>query len=119
MPAGRRTFSLTAQLLVFLMVHGLVGCSKGTSAGDPDPDEVKLRAAIASDLPLGSDVPKIESFLRANGLEHSTDAAAGTVRAIKRNVAKGNMTTKDVTVVFKLAGGKLQSYETRVVLTGL
>ena len=104
--------------LAIMVLYGMTGCSGDGAANGPDPDEARLKKDIEAQLPRGSDVPKIESFLKANGFEYSVGSPTGTIHAIRRNVAKRGMVSKSVRVEFSTTDGKLDSYKTDVVYTG-
>jgi PBP1b-binding outer membrane lipoprotein LpoB len=91
-------------------------CTASTSSGDPD--ETSVKTAIENTLKKSDRVADVEIFLKTNGFEYSVYAKSEEIEAIKRDVRKQNVVSKNVSVKFTLHDGKITGFSTRVIWTG-
>ena len=92
-----------------LVVSLLLGCS-------PRATPARVETEIKRELPPGSDVRRVEAFLKARQIEYSREGLErdSTVRAAMRNVKGGIVSNYDILMEFKFDGsGRLTHHTVR------
>jgi hypothetical protein len=112
----RQKYSLLILLALALSFVSFQGCSQN---GGEVMTKEKMEQVLKNDLPVGTPMGKVASYLDSKKIDYVTDSQGKKIEAMARNIDKGFIVSTSLRIVFDFdETGKLTGFTTEKKFTG-